>query len=205
MLMNDTKQKWTPSIGVTGSKWTPGSDISFYQHIGEEAASLYFREVKVMLIDRDKIEVDPMYGESKNLKYKSYNIRAQMVINPKKTELTKFGLDDVRDLVVNIPTALFDRGTGEEGQYTTLSGGFPVPEEGDLFILEQEEFKIMDITKIDYFWHTEKNLTFSFACLRRRPRAVDDANLVDENNIAGPKAVPRYSNNAFPGSENDNG
>jgi len=183
------------------AKWTPATDINFYNKISVEAAALYFRELEVWVIDRDKTVVDQLYGESKNIYYTPYAVRAQCVINPKKTDLTKWGLDDNRDLIVNIPTAVINAGSGEEGDYPSVAGGYPLPQEGDVFILEGEEFRVMDETKIDYFWHTEANLGFSFSCIRQRPRSVDDAVLVDEDNIAGPKEIPIYNGDDFPGAE----
>jgi hypothetical protein len=185
-------------------KWNPSSDINFYKRVSLEVANLYFREMKVHLIDRERTVVDPLYGESKNIHYTDFNIRAQCIIDPKKTVLTNYGLDDHRDLIVNIPKSVFEEGTGAEGDYPMSLGGFPLPLEGDIFILEDEWFRVMDETKIDYFWHEDKNLTHSFSCLRKRDRSVTDDVPVDENNTAGPTAVPKYTDEAFPGEEDEN-
>jgi hypothetical protein len=182
-------------------KWTPSRDIDFYSRINLEAAQLYYREMQVHKLDRIATSMDERYYESKNVVYRPFNVRAMCVINPKKTMLKKFGLDDYRDLLVAIPVAVLRKGTGEGGDYPESAGGFPLPLEGDLFVLEGEKYEVMDERREDYWWHTESNLTHTFVCNRLRDRSIDDEALVDENNPAGPVAVPKYSVADFPGED----
>lgn len=193
---------------------TPVSDIDFMRSITQEVSDLFFREIEVFPIDREATVVDSLYGESKNRKFRpSFFVRAQVELTPKKAVLTKFGLDEPRDLMINMDAGVLKRGTGVitkgqiEALYSTASGGFPVPDVGDILVVQDEKYEVLDNIKIDYFWHSESNLTYTLMCNRYRGdkdnRSVADEVPVDPvANPTGPTQVPTYTTETdFPGED----
>lgn len=166
--------------------FTP-KDLDFFRGITLETSDLFFREIEVKLLKRSGLTVDDLYGETKNLSYDTYHVRAQVELTPKKATLKKFGLNEERDLMVTVDVGVLDR---EE---------LPVPDVGDLVIVQGENYKILDFFKADYFWHQEDNLTVVLMCERFHPRSVDDTELTDPYNPAGPSEVENYYDEDFPG------
>lgn len=185
-------------------------DLAFFRAITQETGNLFFRLISFHIIDREATVSDPLYGESKNLKFIDFNVRAQTSIAPKKAELTPFGLDEKRDLVVNVDVGTLLYGTGPtatgqpRGEFSKEAGGFPVPKIGDELTVDSELYKITEMSNIDYFAHQERNLTYSYACMRQRDRSVADTELVNPANPAGASQhVQNTEAEWFPGSEDE--
>lgn len=182
---------------MTAPTFLSEKDQAFYKGLTAEVADLFLREVEVRIIDRDNTIVDPQYTESKNIKYKSYTVRCQMDIRPKKTKLTKFGIDEARDLIITIESAVLERGNEDYPE------GFPVPGPGDVVLVTGDAYEIMDQQDVDFWWHTETAFTYMFTLNRLRDRSIEDSELVDPANPAGPTQVPTYADkyNPYPGEE----
>jgi hypothetical protein len=178
-------------------KFLGQKDHDFFKSLTAEVSDLFFREVEIRVIDRDSTVVDPLYTESKNIKYKKFSVRAQLDIRPKQTTLKKFGLDEDRQLIVTIESSVLTRGD------ESYPDGFPVPSEGDLMIVEGEAYEVMDEQRVDYWWHTESAFTHLFSLVRLRDRSIADQKPVDPANPAGPVEVPTYAgkHNPYPGEE----
>lgn len=165
-------------------------DADFLQGIMAEVADLFLREVELRLINRTRTQVESLYTESKNIKYDSFICRAQVELTPKKAKLTKFGLDENRELIVYIEAAVLIR------------DGIRTPSQGDVIVVEGEQYEILDEQKVGYFGHQENSFTYLFACNRLRDRSINDEQLVDANNPAGEVEVPHYvKDNDYPGEE----
>lgn len=178
-------------------KFLSQRDLNFFKSMTAEVADMFFREVEFFIIDRENTVVDPEYTESKNIKYKSFSVRAQMDIKPNKAALKKFGIDETRDVMITVEKAVFERGNED------YPDGFPVPGPGDLAVIVGVKYKIMDDQEVDYWWHTETPFTHVFTLNRLRDRSIKDDELVDPANPAGPTQVPTYSykDNPYPGEE----
>ena len=182
---------------MSDPKFLSPKDLNFFKDMTAEVADTFFREVEFFIIDRDSTVVDPQYTESKNIKYKSFKVRAQMDIKPKKAKLTKFGIDAHRDMVVTVESSVFERGNEDYPE------GFPVPSPGDVVLITGSKYEVMDAQDIDFWWHTETAFTYMFTLNKLRDRSINDEQLVDPANPAGPTEVPSYSykDNPYPGDE----
>ncbi len=187
--------------------FTPVSDINFFRQITLEASDLFFREIEFR-VPRDPVRVDKLYGEAKNIEYDVFLARAQTELTPKKATLTKFGLNEERSLMISIDTGIFKRGTGPtpEGEprqpFCEEDGGYPIPDVGTLVVVQGDVHKITDNIPEDYFWHTEDHLSYTLFAIRYHDRSIDDAQLVDPENPAGPREVPTYHEHTdFPGED----
>lgn len=188
--------------------FVPGTskDVTFMKQLATESCQLFNREIQVKFINRVETPVDELYGETKNPVYDPFFVRANVELIPKKAKLTKMGIDEPRDLLVFINEGVLTIGSGPAAEVgsddprATELGGYPVPEPGDLFIVEDEEYKILDQQRWDYNWHTETYNTYAFSCERHRPRSVDDAVPVDPLlDPTGAHHVPTLTDNDFPG------
>jgi hypothetical protein len=179
-------------------------DLGFFRSVTKEAAHIFLRELHFHLIDRERTVKDKLYGEAKNIHYVDYWVRGKVEILPKKSILTKFGITEPRDLLVFVDVGVIKEGTGdadgEDNRFARDNGGYPTPKEGDVIIVEGEPNIIVDVQKHDYYWHLEEHLTFMFGCNRKPERSINDALLVDEENVAGPSETPYYDD-YFPGEE----
>jgi hypothetical protein len=197
------REKRPPFFVPGGSK-----DASFLQQISTESSDLYNREVRVKFLNREHTKYDALYGESKNEIYDDFYVRANVELTPKQARLTKMGIDEPRDLLVFLNVGVLKRGSGPTAEVgvgdicATEHGGYPIPTPGDLFIIEDEAYKILDQQKWDYNWHTEEHNSFAFSCERLRDRSVFDARQEDpETNPAGPMVFPIHTNTDFPGED----
>lgn len=190
------------------------TDLDFFREITMEASDLFFREIEVHFLDRERTKYDPLYGESLNMVFvQPYRVRATVELTPKKAELIKAGLDEPRDFdepaLVSIDVGVLKRGSGPmadvgmEDPYATERGGFPAPEPGDQFMIEGEMYKILTQQNRDYFWHTEEHLTYMFSCERQRPRSIEDSVPVEPDvNPDGPRHTPSHAiESEFPGED----
>jgi hypothetical protein len=177
---------------MTRPTFLQDKDMTFYQGLTAEVADMFFREVEFRVIDRDKTVVDPQYTESKNIKYKSFVVRCQMDIKPKITKLTKFGIDEARDMMITVEPIMFTRGD------ENYPNGFPIPSEGDVVVITGDAYEIMDSQEVDYWWHTENAFTYMFTLNRLRDRSINDETLIDPANPAGPTKVPTYADKLTP-------
>lgn len=180
---------------MSDAKFASPKDLNFFKAITADVADLFLREVEFRVIDRNATVVDPQYTESKNIKYISFMARAQMDIKPKKTKLTKFGIDEARDLIVTVEASILSRGDDN------FPNGFPIPGEGDLIMVVGDLYEIMDQQEMDYWWHSETNFTYAFFLNRLRERSINDNVLVDPMNPAGRLETPSYAtkDDPYPG------
>ncbi len=122
-------------------------ELDLIEKLNGELFRLYFERVRVKTLDRSSTSVDNLYGESKERVYKNpVEIDAFVVRNPAEELLTKFGIDERRELLITFSKPLLDEMnlTVSIGDRVVLRGG--------------EEYEILSITsdRGDYFGNTGK-------------------------------------------------
>jgi len=117
-------------------------ELPLLEGFHKEMFRLYFESVKLAKLDRDSTEVDELYGETKRRVYREpIEVDAFVVRNPPVELLSKFGIDEQRDLLItfskplleekNLTVSIGDRVILKEGdEYEILTLG---PDRGDFF------------------------------------------------------------------------
>ena len=122
-------------------------ELDLIRSLNEELFRLYFEKVGVKTLDRSSTSVDKLYRESKERVYRNpVEVDAFVVRNPAEELLSKFGIDERRELLVTFSKPLLDEMnlTVSIGDRVVLSSG--------------EEYEILSVSseRGDYFGNTGK-------------------------------------------------
>jgi len=117
----------------------------------KELFKLYFETIQIKVLDRESTTVDDLYGETKSRVYKEpVEIDAFVVRNPPLKFLSKYGIDEQRDLLITFSQLLL-----EEKKLTVSIGDRVILKEGD-------EYEILTFgpDRGDFFGNTGEFIQF---------------------------------------------
>ena len=126
-------------------------ELPLIKGLHKELFRLYFEAVQLKVLDREATSADELYGETKKRVYKEpVEIDAFVVRNPPLKLLSKFGIDEQRELLLT-----FSRPLLEEKNLTVSIGDRVILKEG-------EEYEILTFApdRGDFWGNTGEYVQF---------------------------------------------
>lgn len=137
-----------------GAVIPPEADTLFIKQLHRDLYYLSFPKVKLLRLDRTKTQVNRLYLETRQFIYHApIEIPAYVQVKPSTQELTKFGIDEARELLASFSIGILDD-IGLGGNAITI---------GDKIIYDGTEYEIMSVNRYSYVlnWNVPLDLVVS--------------------------------------------
>lgn len=133
---------------------------------------------------------DPLYGEESKYDPFSgdrYLIPAYVRISPQRSEWTKFGIEERREVKVVFSTQILKEGYIPDGERERTP--FPDPTVGSVIEVQGDPYIVTDIIPQDYFANTQEYMTLIAFGIKWRPSSLKNKELA----LSSEDAVPPTS------------